>query len=142
MTNNEGTKASAISLTLLLCAYLAVPVRAQSTEVQVKSDNTKVNKRDQTIGAATADRQKMNAAYRIRTTKIARPTIADQSFPAYAHNGANSIPPEARHQANGSTMTPNDVSQTELGNVLPAFAKIFKGAKGEDRQSKRDRNRD
>ena len=103
MTNNEGKKASAIALTLLLCASLAVPVRAQPAEGQVKPDNTKMNKRDRTPGAATTDRRKMNAADRVLTTRIGRSIVANKSLPTYAHNRRNSMPPEARLQANASS---------------------------------------
>jgi VWFA-related protein len=40
------------------------------------------------------------------------------------------IPPEARHVPGGGVMTPNDQSQMQLGNVLPAFVEVFRATKG------------
>ncbi len=43
------------------------------------------------------------------------------------------IPPEAHHNPTGGVMTPTELAQNsgpQLGNVLPAFAEIFKGVKG------------
>ncbi len=41
------------------------------------------------------------------------------------------IPPEAHHNPTGGVMTPTELAQnTQTGNILPAFAEIFKGVKG------------
>ena len=84
--NNRKAPGTAIALTLLFCASLAVSARAQSTDGQVKPDNTKVNKRDQNPGEATAGQQKMNASDRALTAKIRRSLMADKSLSTYAHN--------------------------------------------------------
>ena len=86
MTNIRVFKVSAVALNLILSAALAVPARAYSTDEQAKPDNTKVNKRDRSPGAATADQQKMNAADRELTAKIRRAIMADKSLSTYAHN--------------------------------------------------------
>lgn len=86
MTKNPVPKIILVALTWLLCAAAALPVHAQSTENQVKPDNTKINERDQAPGAATADQQKMNATDRALTTKIRRSIMADKSLSTYAHN--------------------------------------------------------
>jgi hypothetical protein len=54
-------RTSAITITLLLSLAWSGSVLAQSTDDKPKPDNTAVNKRDQTAGEATADKQKMNA---------------------------------------------------------------------------------
>jgi len=80
------TKASVITFALLLCPSWAGPVDAQSTDAKTKADNTAVNKRDRSPGAATADQQKMNATDRNLTAKIRRSIMADKSLSTYAHN--------------------------------------------------------
>jgi hyperosmotically inducible protein len=50
------------------------------------ADNTKVNKRDRSSYAVTADQQKMNAADQALTKKIRRSIMADKSLSTYAHN--------------------------------------------------------
>ncbi len=63
---------------------LLVPVL--SAGAQTPSDNTKVNKRDRTKGAATADQQKENTSDREITQKIRRALMADKNLSTYAHN--------------------------------------------------------
>jgi hyperosmotically inducible periplasmic protein len=82
----QTTKASVITLALLLGASWVSPVDAQSTDAETKPDNTAVNKRDRSPGAATADQQKMNATDRNITAKIRRSIMADKSLSTYAHN--------------------------------------------------------
>jgi hyperosmotically inducible protein len=82
----QVTKTNAITFTLLLGLTWAGPVIAQSTDDKTKPDNTAVNKRDQTLGEATADQQKMNAADRDTSAKIRRTVMADKSLSTYAHN--------------------------------------------------------
>jgi osmotically-inducible protein OsmY len=79
------TKADLFTLALVLPSWVG-PVYAQSTEPQAKPDNTAVNKRDQSPGEATADRQKMNAADRALTAKIRKAVMADKNLSTYAHN--------------------------------------------------------
>lgn len=75
--------------TLFATAFLAVTA-AQATPApqdgQVKPDNTKVNRRDENSGQATAGSQKMNAADRALTAKIRKAVMADKSLSTYAHN--------------------------------------------------------
>lgn len=79
------TKASVVALALLLPFWVG-RVDAQSTEAKPKADNTAVNKRDRSPGAATADQQKMNATDRNLSAKIRRSIMADKSLSMYAHN--------------------------------------------------------
>jgi hyperosmotically inducible protein len=51
-----------------------------------KPDNTATNKRDRVPGAATADKQKMNAGDRTLTAKIRRAVIADKTISTNGHN--------------------------------------------------------
>ena len=62
----------------LLLPSLAGAGYAQSTDPQPKPDNTAVNKRDQTPGETTADRD--------TSAKIRRTVMADKSLSTYAHN--------------------------------------------------------
>jgi len=49
-------------------------------------DNTKINARDRSAGAVTADQQKSNAADMKLTKTIRQSIIADKSLSTYAHN--------------------------------------------------------
>ena len=71
-----------------LAFLLSVSLQALSPgqDAQPKPDNTKVNERDRNSGAATADKQKMNAADRELTAKIRKSVMADKSLSTYAHN--------------------------------------------------------
>jgi hyperosmotically inducible periplasmic protein len=60
---------------------LAIPAIAQTA-----ADNTKVNTRDRTKGAVTADQQKENAGDREITKKIRQSLVSDKSLSTYAHN--------------------------------------------------------
>jgi hyperosmotically inducible protein len=53
---------------------------------QTPADNTKVNTRDQTKGAVTADQQKDNATDRDIARKIRRALLQDKTLSSYAHN--------------------------------------------------------
>ena len=86
MQLSQITKASVITFALLLGASWAGSANAQSTDDKTKPDNTAVNKRDRSPGAATADKQKMNATDRNLTAKIRRSIMADKSLSTYAHN--------------------------------------------------------
>jgi hyperosmotically inducible protein len=80
------TRASAITFALLLGPSWVGPVDAQFSDVKPKPDNTAVNKRDQSPGAATADQRKMNTTDSDITAKIRRSIMADKSLSNYAHN--------------------------------------------------------
>jgi len=75
-----------ILCTGLLAGTLASvgPLAAQNTPT--KPDNTKVNKRDRSEGAVTADQQKMNQPDRKITQEIRKAVTADKSLSTYAHN--------------------------------------------------------
>ena len=65
---------------------VSLPALSQAQDAQPKPDNTKVNERDRNSGAATADKQGMNAADRDLTAKIRKSVMADKSLSTYAHN--------------------------------------------------------
>lgn len=79
-------RASVMTLALFLGSSWVSPVKAQSTDAKTKADNTEVNKRDQSPGAATADQQKMNPADLDLTARIRRSIMADKTLSTYAHN--------------------------------------------------------
>ena len=70
--------------TALLCLFCISSGFA--LQEPTKPDNTAINKRDREKGAATADKQKMNAGDRNLTAKIRRAVIADKSLSTYGHN--------------------------------------------------------
>ena|ERR1700722_170303 len=53
---------------------------------QTPPDNTKVNARDRSPDAVTADQQKLNASDTKLTKDIRKSIIADKSLSTYAHN--------------------------------------------------------
>lgn len=53
---------------------------------QTPPDNTKVNTRDRSSDAVTADQQKMNASDTKLTKDIRKSIMADKSLSTYAHN--------------------------------------------------------
>jgi len=53
---------------------------------QTPADNTKVNTRDRSESAVTADQQKENAADRTLTQKVRQSLMRDKSLSTYAHN--------------------------------------------------------
>ena len=59
---------------------------AGSALAQTPADNTKVNTRDRSEGAVTADQQKENAADRTLTQKVRQSLMRDKSLSTYAHN--------------------------------------------------------
>ena len=61
-------------------------VAQEQTQPPTKPDNTKVNKRDRSKDAATADQQKENATDRDLTKRIRRAIVEDKSLSTYAHN--------------------------------------------------------
>jgi hyperosmotically inducible periplasmic protein len=64
----------------------ALLIPAFSAGAQTPPDNTKINKRDQAKGAATADQQKENPKDREITQKIRRALMDDKTLSTYAHN--------------------------------------------------------
>jgi hyperosmotically inducible periplasmic protein len=71
---------------LLLGSSLpATGIRTQDPQ-QPAADNTKNNKGDESSGAMTADKQKMNPADRDITKKIRAALHSDSSLSSYAHN--------------------------------------------------------
>jgi len=78
------------ALVLGACLFLgtalpATGIRTQDAQ-QPAADNTKNNKGDQSPGAMTADKQKMNPADRDLTKKIRTALHSDASLSTYAHN--------------------------------------------------------
>ena len=59
---------------------------AGSALAQTPADNTKVNSRDRSEGAVTADQQKENPADRTLTQKVRQSLMRDKSLSTYAHN--------------------------------------------------------
>jgi hyperosmotically inducible periplasmic protein len=57
-----------------------------SAASQTPPDNTKVNKRDRSPGAATADQQKENTNDRDIARRIRRALMDDKNLSTYAHN--------------------------------------------------------
>ena len=74
-----------VILTAVFCAA-AVMSQGQVPATGTKPDNTEMNKRDRDSGAATADRQKMDAADQDLTKKIRQSIMSDKSLSTYAHN--------------------------------------------------------
>jgi osmotically-inducible protein OsmY len=67
----------------LLATGLACGIAAAQ---DTQPDNTKVNKRDRSTSAPTADQQKMNESDRKLTQDIRKAVMADKSLSTYAHN--------------------------------------------------------
>ncbi len=87
---NLSKKIGIEALVLGGCLFLgsslpATSVRMQDTQ-QPAADNTKNNKGDQSTGATTADKQKMNPADRDLTKKIRSALHDDTTLSTYAHN--------------------------------------------------------
>jgi hyperosmotically inducible protein len=72
----------------ILCAIVVVSVllAPASALAQTPADNTRVNTRDRTKGAVTADQQKEKASDRELTQKIRRALVQDKTLSSYAHN--------------------------------------------------------
>ena len=79
-------KHSKVVLTILFCTASAVGYAQTPADGAPKPDNTKVNKRDRSAGAVTADQQKVNATDQELTRNIRRSIMADKSLSTYAHN--------------------------------------------------------
>jgi osmotically-inducible protein OsmY len=73
-----------VAFALVLAGAVLVPVFP--TTAQTPADNTKVNTRDRSKGAVTADQQKNNANDLELTKKIRRALMDDKSLSTYAHN--------------------------------------------------------
>ena len=87
---NLSKKVGFEALVLGACLFLgtalpATGIRTQDAQ-QPAADNTKNNKGDQSPGAMTADKQKMNPADRDLTKKIRTALHSDASLSTYAHN--------------------------------------------------------
>jgi osmotically-inducible protein OsmY len=65
---------------------VGVLIAPASALAQQPPDNTKVNTRDRSKGAVTADQQKDNASDRELTRKIRRALVQDKTLSSYAHN--------------------------------------------------------
>ncbi len=86
LSKKFGFEALVLGASLLLGSSLpATGVRTQDAQ-QPAADNTKSNKGDQSSGAMTADKQKMNPADRDLTKKIRAALHDDSTLSTYAHN--------------------------------------------------------
>ena len=70
----------------VLHAVMLCSLAASSAVAQTAADNTKVNTRDRTAGAVTADQQKETPADRDLTKRIRQSVVGDKSLSTYAHN--------------------------------------------------------
>ncbi|MBY0507456.1 MAG: BON domain-containing protein [Bryobacteraceae bacterium] len=75
-----------MKLTLTTPLFYVVAAVGSAQAPSPDADNTKMNKRDQTTGAKTADQQKMNANDQELTRNIRKAIIADKTLSTYAHN--------------------------------------------------------
>ena len=73
-----------VVLSFAVVAALFVPL--VSAGAQTPPDNTKVNTRDRSKGAVTADQQKESTADREITRRIRRALMDDKTLSTYAHN--------------------------------------------------------
>lgn len=73
-----------VVLALAVVGLLSVPTL--SATAQTTPDNTKVNARDRSKDAVTADQQKENASDRDLTRSIRRAITQDKALSSYAHN--------------------------------------------------------
>lgn len=86
LSKKLGFEALALGACLFLGSSLpATGLRTQEAQ-QPAADNTKNNKGDQSSGAMTADKQKMNPADRELTKKVRAALHDDSSLSTYAHN--------------------------------------------------------
>ena len=70
----------------VVAILFGIVLGAQAQDAATKPDNTKVNKRDRSASAVTADQQKVNASDQELTRNIRRSVVADKSLSTYAHN--------------------------------------------------------
>ena len=70
----------------MIAATLAFGLLAVSAQAQTPPDNTKVNERDRSKTAATADQAKNSTTDRDTMQKIRKAVMADKSLSTYAHN--------------------------------------------------------
>jgi osmotically-inducible protein OsmY len=70
----------------LLGAFSLAPVLLAQTTPATQPDNTKVNERDRSKTAATADKAKNNAADLETMKKIRSAIVDDKSLSTYGHN--------------------------------------------------------
>lgn len=71
---------------LLLCSLAASVFAAQTTGTRKSADNTKVNQRDRSAGALTADQQKENQGDRDLAVSIRKTLMENKHLSTYAHN--------------------------------------------------------
>ena len=73
-----------VVLAVTIAGLFAIPTSTATAQTQ--PDNTKVNARDRSKGAATADQQKENPSDRELTRSIRRALMDDKGLSSYAHN--------------------------------------------------------
>lgn len=80
--HQQGSRRVVFALAVVGALFLPLV----SAGAQPPADNTKVNKRDQAKGAATADQQKENSTDRDIASRIRRALMDDKTLSTYAHN--------------------------------------------------------
>jgi hyperosmotically inducible protein len=70
---------------LSIAGLLGLPAFSYGQD-QTKPDNTKINERDRSKAATTADQQKENKSDRELAKEIRRAIVQDKSLSTYAHN--------------------------------------------------------
>ena len=70
----------------MIAAALAFGLLAVGAQAQTPPDNTKVNERDRSKTAATADQAKNTTTDRDTMQKIRKAVMADKGLSTYAHN--------------------------------------------------------
>jgi hyperosmotically inducible protein len=88
---------------------------------QTPADNTKVNERDRSKDAPTADQQKENASDRDLTQKIRRSVVDDKTLSTYAHN-VKIIAQDGRITLKGPVRTEQEKKMIEAKAVEVAGA--------------------
>jgi hyperosmotically inducible protein len=81
-----GFESLVLGTCLLVGTALPAKINRPQDTQQPAADNTSNNKGDQSAGAMTADKQKMNPADRDLTKKIRMALHDDKSLSTYAHN--------------------------------------------------------
>ena len=80
------TAVSTFLCTCLLLGSGALALAQEPTSQQTAPDNTKVNERDRSQNAPTADQQKANRSDQDITQQIRQSIMKDKSLSTYAHN--------------------------------------------------------
>jgi hyperosmotically inducible protein len=74
-----------LAVILSIAGLVTLPAFSYGQD-QTKADNTKINQRDRSTAATTADQQKENKSDRELAKQIRRAIVQDKSLSTYAHN--------------------------------------------------------